>query len=79
MTKLVYKSVERPAAPTKPAQQGTAGKFGRHSRMPFGKHKGKTIIAILVEDVRYITWALENVAGFVLDDDAQAAYEAFKE
>ena len=62
--KLVYKSVERPAA--KPAQ-------------PPRRWGKSTVLQVLVEDVKYVSWCLENVSGFVLDTDAQEAYEAFKE
>lgn len=72
--KLVYKSVERPAA--KPAQQ--AKTWSRTTRFPFGKHRGERLLDVLAQDVKYITWCLENVGGFVLDADAQEAYEAFK-
>lgn len=43
-------------------------------KMLFGKHHGKTIEQIMVEDIGYITWLLENVASFHLSDYAEAIY-----
>ena len=72
--KLTYKSVERAAPTPKPK----ARLWGRTTTFPFGKYRGKSVFSVLVEDVRYISWCIENVAGFVLDEDANEAYEAFK-
>ena len=38
--------------------------------MPFGRHKGKLIGTVIKEDPEYISWAVNNVDGFVLDDQA---------
>lgn len=45
-----------------------------HSEMRFGKHKGKQIDQIMVDDLGYITWCLENIKGFHLSEHAEAVY-----
>lgn len=44
---------------------------------PWGKHKGQTLMSVIIHDVRYVSWCIENVSGFVLDNDAYESYEAF--
>ena len=44
------------------------------SEMKFGKYKGKIISDIMVEDIGYITWLLENIKNFHLSDHAEAIY-----
>ncbi len=74
--KLVYKSVEHPAP--LPTQKPKTRTWGRQTIFPFGKYRGLSLIKVIVQDARYISWCLENVGGFVLDEDANEAYEAFK-
>jgi hypothetical protein len=46
---------------------------------PWGKHQGETLMSVIVGDVSYITWCIENVKGFVLENEAYEAYEKFAE
>lgn len=48
--------------------------FDFRDKMPFGKHKGETIEQIMSDDIRYITWLLENVKNFSLSDEAMDVY-----
>lgn len=34
-------------------------------RMPFGKHKGRSLVEINETDPDYLEWAYENIDGFV--------------
>ena len=54
-------------------------RWNRHDVFPWGKHKGESLISVIVADVHYVTWCIENVAGFVLDNDTYEAYESFNE
>lgn len=59
--------------------------YGLYDRLNFGKYKketvqgraiGKTIKQIIRDDPDYLLWLLDNVAGFSLDDEAEAALDA---
>lgn len=39
-------------------------------KMKFGKHKGKTLAEVKVEDISYLRWAESKVAGFYVDWDS---------
>jgi hypothetical protein len=49
--------------------------YGLRIRVDFGKHKGKLIRDIIEEDPDYIAWCLDNIDGFVLDEDAQKEFD----
>jgi len=44
--------------------------LGYHDPLPFGKHRGKTVRDVIDQDPTYLEWALLNVEGFELTDDA---------
>ena len=44
--------------------------FTKTSILTFGKHKGKTIQAVIAIAPDYLIWALSNIAWFELDDEA---------
>jgi hypothetical protein len=48
--------------------------LGLNDKIRFGKWKGASIRAVISEDVKYIEWALANVAGFRIDEEAKAMY-----
>ena len=39
-------------------------------KLPFGKHKGKTIHQILQKDPNYLLWCVEKLDGFAMSDEA---------
>lgn len=41
-----------------------------NSVLEFGKHKGKTISQVMVEDVNWLHWALEEIPDFKLNRNA---------
>lgn len=51
------------------------GIYTLSDRLPFGKHKGKTIDKLIASDMSYLTWCLDKVEGFELDARAQEKYE----
>lgn len=36
----------------------------------FGKHKGEEIKYVILTDIGYITWCLNNISAFLLNDAA---------
>jgi len=50
--------------------------LGLYDEMPFGKHKGKTIMQVMDDDLDWITWALENIKTFELSPPAEDEYNA---
>jgi hypothetical protein len=42
--------------------------FEQSSRFSFGKHRGKTLDQIVVDDPHYIAWCMIHLAGFVIAD-----------
>ena len=42
-------------------------------KIPFGKHKGKTIKEIIKSDPQYLYWVCENIEWFALSTKAQKA------
>ena len=42
----------------------------------FGKYKGQEIKYIILTDIGYIVWCLENIKRFKLTDEEQAIYDA---
>ena len=53
--------------------------WNKNDVFPWGKYKGKTLMSVMLHHVNYITWCMENVAGFVLDNETYKTYEAFAE
>ena len=43
----------------------------------FGKYKGKPIVNLIMTQIGYIIWCLNNVKWFRLNDDEQILYDAF--
>ncbi len=43
--------------------------------MTFGKYRGDTVQEVIDNTPAYIEWALDEVKGFELDDEAIAEYE----
>lgn len=50
-----------------------------NDKIRFGKWKGYSVRGVISEDVKYIEWALENVAGFSIDEEAKALYWEYLE
>lgn len=50
--------------------------LGLEDELPFGKHKGKTIEYLLVEEIGYITWLLENT-HVQFSDEVEREYRSF--
>lgn len=46
--------------------------LGLNDSMNFGKFKGKTIGFLIENNKSYLSWALENVNRFILDDEAMS-------
>lgn len=44
--------------------------------LSFGKYKGQEIKYIILTDIGYIVWCLENLKRFKLTDEEQAIYDA---
>jgi len=44
-------------------------------KMTFGKYKGETYSSIIEKDTQYITWALNNVAFFYLNENDKELYD----
>lgn len=44
--------------------------------LTFGKYKGQEIKYIILADIGYIVWCLENLKRFKLTDEEQAIYDA---
>lgn len=53
--------------------------YSKTDILPFGKHKDETVFSVIVHNVSYITWCIENISGFELDNDAYEFYETFLE
>lgn len=53
--------------------------WNKQDKFPWGKHRGETIMSVIIHDVRYITWCIVNVKGFVLDNETYEAYEKWAE
>lgn len=49
--------------------------IGLEDNFDFGKYKGKSVEAVINEDVKYIEWCIDNVDGFELDNEAYEDYE----
>jgi hypothetical protein len=47
--------------------------------LPFKEHAGETVRDVIINDVDYITWCIENMDSFILDNGAYALYERFLE
>ena len=43
-------------------------------KITFGKHRGKTIETIILEDPNYIRWALDSIPNFDLDEEAKKVW-----
>lgn len=48
----------------------------KERRLSFGKYKGQEIKYIILTDIGYIVWCLENIRRFKLTDEEQAIYDA---
>jgi hypothetical protein len=48
--------------------------YSLDTEFTFGKYRSETIEMVIYEDVKYITWCIENVKDFVLDDKAYKVY-----
>ena len=55
------------------------GRYEKTDLMPFGKYKelGQTVFDVIVNDNRYITWAIQNIEWFILSNEAYETYEKF--
>ena len=48
--------------------------LGLEDLMPFGKHKGTKVRVLIMNELAYLTWLLENTS-VELDNQAYARYE----
>ena len=46
------------------------GCYDLNSRLNFGRHRGVTLSEIIHEDPSYIVWAINNITGFAISDEA---------
>ena len=51
--------------------------YSLDDRIDFGKYKGDTIREIIDDDSVYIEWALSEVGGFDLDEEATRYYNGY--
>lgn len=49
--------------------------YGLYNIMDFGKHYGSNIQTIIEQDPDYLAWCCDNVGGFRLTDEAEAALD----
>lgn len=49
--------------------------YGLDDKIKFGQYKGKAIRWIIQHDPDYAAWAYDEVAGFDLDEEAEAALD----
>jgi hypothetical protein len=49
-------------------------KYSLDTVFKFGKHEGNTVKTVIATDVSYITWCLEFVDNFKLDNEAYKTY-----
>ena len=49
--------------------------LGLEDRMPFGKHKGEKIRVLIMNEIAYMQWLIENSDNFQLDNQAFELYE----
>ena len=42
----------------------------------FGKHKGEEIKYVILTDIGYITWCLNNISAFLLNDEEWEVYDS---
>ena len=47
--------------------------------LTFGKYKGCSLKNIIMKDVSYITWCIENLPDFILENEMYELYERFAE
>lgn len=47
--------------------------------LDFGKYRGQTIQDTIMENVDYISWLIDNINGFELDNQAYQVYIAYLE
>jgi hypothetical protein len=45
--------------------------LGISDALPFGKHKGESLVDVLESDPGWLRWALENIKGFVITDEVE--------
>lgn len=51
-------------------------KYKLTDALKFGKHKGKLVADVIDAHPDYITWCMESVTGFTLDEEAMDAWDA---
>jgi hypothetical protein len=42
--------------------------FSMNESLTFGKHKGKTVLAVYKEEITYLRWCFENISKFCITD-----------
>jgi len=47
--------------------------------LPFGKHEGKTIQELIIEEPSYLIWMAENLNSWKFDNEAWRIIETFIE
>ncbi len=65
-----------PEPPLGPVTKKRKAKKGKELRLPFGKHKGRTLREIMHEDPSYLAWFYDSVED---QQDIKAAMEALPE
>lgn len=51
--------------------------WNKHDTFPWGKHKGDILLSVIIHDVGYVTWCIEHIEGFILDNETYKLYETF--
>ena len=68
-----------PEPPLGPVKKKRKEKKGKELRLPFGKHKGRTLAAVLQEEPSYLCWFVETVEGCEDVKQAILALPGFRE
>ena len=59
----------------RPMTEPKARIMGLDDKFRFGLYQGQELWSVLEYDPRYIDWCIENVGGFLLDNEAWDAYQ----
>jgi hypothetical protein len=54
-------------------------KMGKHDKFRWGEHAGETLLHVMMFNVSYITWCIDNVSSFEMDNEAYEMYEKYAE
>lgn len=55
------------------------GIYNLDSTIMFGEHKGEAVVDVIDNDAQYITWCINTIDGFELDDIAFEYYQDIRD